>query len=66
MVGSLLIVKVFEARDLFAKDMNGLPNPYTILQIEGERIQTKTIEKTSNPVWNEILTLDIKVGKEPL
>lgn len=66
MEGSILTVRVIEARDLLAKDMNGLSDPYTILQIEGQRIQTKTIEKTLNPVWNESFTFDITEGREPL
>jgi Ca2+-dependent lipid-binding protein len=35
MEGSILTVRVIEARDLIPKDINGKSDPYVILSIEG-------------------------------
>ena len=35
MEGSILTVRVIEARNLLPKDINGLSDPYAILEIEG-------------------------------
>jgi Ca2+-dependent lipid-binding protein len=43
-------------RALKAMDRNGFSDPYLTLQVEGhkQRRQTKTINKTLNPTWNEL------------
>lgn len=46
-------------RALKAMDRNGFSDPYLTLQVEGhkQRLQTKTINKTLNPTWNELYVI---------
>ncbi len=57
MDGSILTVNVIEAKDLIPQDINGTSDPYAIIGIEGQRQSTKYIRNTTNPIWNETLTL---------
>jgi Ca2+-dependent lipid-binding protein len=66
MFGSILTVHVVEARDLKAMDMDGTSDPYVVLQIEDQKIETNYKKGTLNPVWNESFTFDIVHGNEPL
>jgi Ca2+-dependent lipid-binding protein len=66
MHGSILTVHVVEARDLKPMDMDGTSDPYIILQIEDQRIETNYKKSTLNPVWNESFTFEIVHGSEPL
>jgi Ca2+-dependent lipid-binding protein len=46
----------FQARDLAAKDANGLSDPYvrvTLLPDKKHRLETKIRRRTLNPRWNE-------------
>ena len=66
MHGSILTVHVVEARDLRPMDMDGTSDPYVVLQIEDQRIETNYKKSTLSPVWNESFTFDIIHGREPL
>jgi Ca2+-dependent lipid-binding protein len=66
MLGSILTVHVVEARDLRPMDMDGTSDPYVILQVEDQRIETNFKKSTLNPVWNESFTFEISHGREPL
>jgi Ca2+-dependent lipid-binding protein len=66
MVGAFLTVHVVEARDLKPMDMDGTSDPYVILQIEDQRIETSFKKSTLNPVWNESFTFEISHGREAL
>lgn len=66
MHGSILTVHVVEARDLKPMDMDGTSDPYVILQIEGQRIETNYKKSTLQPVWNESFTFEITHGREPI
>jgi Ca2+-dependent lipid-binding protein len=66
MHGSILTVHVVEARDLKPMDMEGTSDPYVVLQIEDQKIETNYKKSTLAPVWNESFTFDIIHGKEPL
>jgi len=50
---------IIKARNLSAKDMNGLSDPYAIAKIEQQQIRTQTIYKSLNPTWNESFSFDI-------
>ena len=63
---SLLTVHCVEARDLKPLDMDGTSDPYVILQIEDQRIETTFKKSTLNPVWNESFTFEIHHGRDPL
>ena len=66
MHGSILTVHVVEARDLKPMDMDGTSDPYVVLSIEDQRIETNYKKSTLAPVWNESFTFDIMHGKDPL
>lgn len=66
MVGSFLTVHCVEARDLKPLDMDGTSDPYVIVQIENQRIETSFKKGTLNPVWNESFTFDIHHGRDKL
>lgn len=48
-----LTVRVIEARNLPATDLNGLSDPYVRLQLGRQRFRTKVVKKTLNPTWGE-------------
>jgi Ca2+-dependent lipid-binding protein len=67
MVGSVLTVNVVEARDLKSTRLVGSCNPYVALTIGDEQRQlTDTVYGQVNPVWNEVMSFDIKTGNETL
>eukprot|EP01134_Creolimax_fragrantissima_P002472 CFRG2472T1 len=56
-----LRVDVLRARDLCAKNSNGFSNPYCLFEIStGEQKSTTTKKKTLDPVWDELLTFNIR------
>ncbi|XP_063044909.1 multiple C2 and transmembrane domain-containing protein 2 isoform X2 [Engraulis encrasicolus] len=55
-----LQVKVIKATDLMAADLNGKSDPFCVLELGNDRLQTHTIYKTLNPDWNKVFTLPIK------
>ena len=66
MHGSILTVHVVEARDLKPMDMEDTSDPYVILMIEDQRIETNYKKSTLAPVWNESFTFDIQNGRDSL
>ncbi|KAK9810133.1 hypothetical protein WJX72_005374 [[Myrmecia] bisecta] len=58
MVGCNLFVQVLRARGVRVADLNGLSDPYCIVKVAGHKLQTRTIEKTLNPAWNEMFSFD--------
>ncbi|CAL8246198.1 unnamed protein product [Lota lota] len=55
-----LQVKILKATDLLAADLNGKSDPFCVLQLGNDRLQTHTIYKTLNPEWNKVFTFPIK------
>ena len=61
-----IILKVIEARDLLAADMNGLSDPYLkiphgqegVVDLPKKQHRTKTIDNTLNPVWKESFIIE--------
>lgn len=66
MEGSYLTVRVIEARNLKPMDENGLADPYAVISIEGQKEETRFVETTLNPKWDENFKFDIKTAREPL
>ena len=51
-----LILLSLQGKDLAARDLNGLSDPYvriTLLPDKKHRLETKIKRKTLNPKWNE-------------
>uniref|UniRef100_A0A5K3EQS7 C2 domain-containing protein n=1 Tax=Mesocestoides corti TaxID=53468 RepID=A0A5K3EQS7_MESCO len=54
-----LRVKVIAATGLTAKDVNGKPNPYCLVELINMRAQTHTIKKTINPSWQKTFVFPV-------
>uniref|UniRef100_A0A8B9LCP6 C2 domain-containing protein n=1 Tax=Astyanax mexicanus TaxID=7994 RepID=A0A8B9LCP6_ASTMX len=55
-----LQVKVIKASDLMAADLNGKSDPFCVLELGNDRLQTHTVYKTLNPEWDKVFTFPIK------
>ncbi|MEQ2284326.1 hypothetical protein AMECASPLE_020430, partial [Ameca splendens] len=55
-----LQIKVIKATDLIAADLNGKSDPFCVLELGNDRLQTQIIYKTLNPEWNQVFTLPVK------
>uniref|UniRef100_A0A8C9T6E3 Multiple C2 and transmembrane domain containing 2 n=1 Tax=Scleropages formosus TaxID=113540 RepID=A0A8C9T6E3_SCLFO len=55
-----LQAKIIKATDLSAADLNGKSDPFCVIELGNDRLQTHTIYKTLNPEWNTVFTLPIK------
>ncbi|KAI5607662.1 multiple C2 and transmembrane domain-containing protein 2 isoform X1 [Silurus asotus] len=55
-----LQVKVIKALDLMAADLNGKSDPFCVLELGNDRLQTHTIYKTLYPEWNKVFTFPVK------
>ncbi|KAG7473249.1 hypothetical protein MATL_G00093700 [Megalops atlanticus] len=55
-----LQVKVIKASDIPAADLNGKSDPFCVLELGNDRLQTHTIYKTRNPEWNTVFTFPVK------
>ncbi|MGH0149566.1 UNVERIFIED_CONTAM: hypothetical protein FKN15_028671 [Acipenser sinensis] len=51
-----LQVKVLNAVDLIAADFVGKSDPFCMLELGNDRLQTHTIYKNLNPEWNKVFT----------
>ncbi|KAM8763148.1 multiple C2 and transmembrane domain-containing protein 2 isoform 2-T2 [Acanthopagrus schlegelii] len=56
----LLQVKVLKAADLLAADLNGKSDPFCVLELGNDRLQTHTVYKSLHPEWNKVFTLPVK------
>ncbi|KAL2932223.1 hypothetical protein RDABS01_037633, partial [Bienertia sinuspersici] len=48
-----LIVKVIEARNIPAMDLNGLSDPYVRIQMGKQKFRTRVVKKCLNPYWGD-------------
>ncbi|KAM8972753.1 multiple C2 and transmembrane domain-containing protein 2 isoform 2-T2 [Pelodytes ibericus] len=55
-----LQVKVLKAEDLLAADFAGKSDPFCVLEVGNDRLQTHTVYKNLNPEWNKVFTFPIK------
>ena len=63
-ISGTLKVKVVHARDIKAAD-GKTSDPYCVVMFPDKKEeQTTTISKTTNPIWNELITKKIKIPKE--
>ena len=61
-----LVVRVIEARNIPAMDLNGLSDPYVRLQLGRNRFRTKVVKKNLNPSWHEEFTFWVEDLSEDL
>ena len=66
MTDSLLTVRVIQATDLVPQDHGGTSDPYCILEVGDNLIETTVKLKTLNPRWDESFSFPITTGNEIL
>ena len=59
---AMLTVDVIEARDLIPMDLNGFSDPFVVLTIGDDTIQTSYKKNDLNPVWNESFIFEISLN----
>ncbi|TPX65599.1 hypothetical protein SpCBS45565_g05071 [Spizellomyces sp. 'palustris'] len=63
---ALISFAVQSATGLYAKDHNGLSNPYCVIMFNGISYVSHTVEKSLNPRWNFNVPLKVKSASDPL
>ncbi|XP_070781252.1 multiple C2 and transmembrane domain-containing protein 1 isoform X8 [Enoplosus armatus] len=53
-------VKVTRAEGLMAADVTGKSDPFCVLELNNDRLQTHTVYKNLNPEWNKVFTFNVK------
>ncbi|KAI3701914.1 hypothetical protein L6452_27382 [Arctium lappa] len=61
-----LLVRVIEAKNLLAMDLNGSSDPYVKLKVGHQRCKTKVVKKCPNPSWCEEFSFKVEDLKEQL
>lgn len=51
---------VIKARGLAAADIGGKSDPFCVLELVNDRLQTQTEYKTLSPEWGKIFTFNVK------
>ena len=52
-----LVVKIIKAQGLHCADIGGKSDPFAVVEIVNDRVQTHTERKTLSPVWQKIFCL---------
>lgn len=55
-----LLVKVFKAEGLKSADLGGQSDPFCVLELVNNRVQTHTEYKTLNPEWNKVFNFKVR------
>ncbi|XP_043968836.1 multiple C2 and transmembrane domain-containing protein 1 isoform X2 [Gambusia affinis] len=53
-------VKVIKAEGLMAADVTGKSDPFCVVELSNDRLQTHTVYKNLNPEWNKVFTFNVK------
>uniref|UniRef100_A0AAR2JEK2 C2 domain-containing protein n=1 Tax=Pygocentrus nattereri TaxID=42514 RepID=A0AAR2JEK2_PYGNA len=53
-------VKILRAEGLMAADVTGKSDPFCVIELCNDRLQTHTVYKNLNPEWNKVFTLNVK------
>uniref|UniRef100_A0A3P8WCI0 Multiple C2 and transmembrane domain containing 1 n=1 Tax=Cynoglossus semilaevis TaxID=244447 RepID=A0A3P8WCI0_CYNSE len=53
-------VKVIRAEGLMAADVTGEFDPFCVVELSNDRLQTHTVYKNLNPEWNKVFTFNVK------
>ncbi|CAL8250729.1 unnamed protein product [Boreogadus saida] len=53
-------VKVIRAEGLMAADVTGKSDPFCVVELSNDRLQTQTVYKNLSPEWNKVFTFNIK------
>ncbi|KAM4577139.1 multiple C2 and transmembrane domain-containing protein 1 isoform 2-T2 [Odontesthes bonariensis] len=53
-------VKIIRAEGLMAADVTGKSDPFCVVELSNDRLQTHTVYKNLNPEWNKVFTFNVK------
>ncbi|KAM4635711.1 multiple C2 and transmembrane domain-containing protein 1 isoform 2-T2 [Polymixia lowei] len=53
-------IKVMRAEGLMAADVTGKSDPFCVLELNNDRLQTHTVYKNLSPEWNKVFTFNVK------
>ncbi|KAK0134682.1 Multiple C2 and transmembrane domain-containing protein 1 [Merluccius polli] len=53
-------IKVLRAEGLMAADVTGKSDPFCVVELNNDRLQTHTVYKNLNPEWNKVFTFNVK------
>ncbi|KAJ8286700.1 hypothetical protein GJAV_G00042190 [Gymnothorax javanicus] len=53
-------VKVIGAEGLMAADVTGKSDPFCVVELSNDRLQTHTVYKNLSPEWNKVFTFNVK------
>ncbi|XP_069747663.1 multiple C2 and transmembrane domain-containing protein 1 isoform X3 [Narcine bancroftii] len=53
-------VKVIKAEGLMVADVTGSSDPFCVIELNNDRLQTHTVHRSLYPVWNKVFTFNIK------
>ncbi|XP_072137302.1 multiple C2 and transmembrane domain-containing protein 1 isoform X2 [Mobula birostris] len=53
-------VKVVKAEGLMVADVTGSSDPFCVIELNNDRLQTHTVHRSLSPVWNKVFTFNIK------
>ncbi|XP_048838952.1 multiple C2 and transmembrane domain-containing protein 1-like isoform X8 [Brienomyrus brachyistius] len=53
-------VKVIRAEGLMVADVTGKSDPFCVVELNNDRLQTHTVYKNLNPEWNKVFTFNVK------
>jgi len=56
-------VTVLRAHDLKSADLGGKSDPYCVLELVNERLQTHTQYKTLAPDWRKVFVLSVHIAR---
>uniref|UniRef100_A0A669BPB6 Multiple C2 and transmembrane domain containing 1 n=1 Tax=Oreochromis niloticus TaxID=8128 RepID=A0A669BPB6_ORENI len=57
-------VKVIRAEGLMAADVTGKSDPFCVVELSNDRLQTHTVYKNLNPEWNKVFTFASSWGSK--
>ena len=52
-------VSVISASGLRAADMTGTSDPFTVVELGNQRLRTRTLARSLEPIWEEMMGLDV-------
>ncbi|XP_078070900.1 multiple C2 and transmembrane domain-containing protein 1 isoform X1 [Mustelus asterias] len=53
-------VKIIKAEGLMVADVTGSSDPFCVIELNNDRLQTHTVHRCLNPEWNKVFTFNIK------
>uniref|UniRef100_A0A8C5D0P5 Multiple C2 domains, transmembrane 1b n=1 Tax=Gadus morhua TaxID=8049 RepID=A0A8C5D0P5_GADMO len=56
----IVMIKVIRAEGLMAADVTGKSDPFCVVELNNDRLQTHTVYKNLNPEWNKVFTFNVK------